>query len=151
MGVGLSTLTAIVDEMAEKVRDAVAGASLDIQVEPRMILKPITPAVDIYPSDPFRAEDVEAFADLAGGYLVNVRARVAPVDHEANQEVLLRFLDDEDPLCIHGALLEDPTLNGHASSVHLESVSGYVAFPAIDGSTTHLGCLWRMLVIPARS
>jgi hypothetical protein len=139
------------DEIADKIADALAGSDIDVQVDSRMILKPTPPTIDIYPADPFRSEDEAAFADLGGGLLFNVRARVSPSDHEAQQEVLLAFMDDEDDLCIHEAVLADPTLNGYAMSIGWENQTGYVLFPSPDGSVAHIGCIWRFNVLPARS
>ena len=139
------------DEMADTIRAVVAGADWDIQVEPRMVLNPTTPSIDIYPGDPSRDPETAAFGDIDGGHWFNVRARVSPNDHEANQEVLLAFLDDEDDLSIGAALMDDPTLNGHASGMGMESPSGFVLFPTVTGTEVHIGVLWRVLVIPARS
>jgi hypothetical protein len=150
----LSALTTIMDEIADKIADAFAGSDIDVQVDSRMVLMPTPPTVDIYPADPFRSEDEAGFAEGSedeGGLLFNVRARVSPSDHESQQEVLLAFMDDEDDLCIHAAVLADPTLNGHAMSIGWQNQTGYVLFPAPDGSVAHIGCLWRFLVVPARS
>ena len=143
------------DEIADKIADAFASVTdVDVQVDSRMLLKPTPPSIDVYPADPIRSEDVAGF-DAAngdeGGYLFNVRARVSPNDHEHQQELLLAFMDDEDDLCVHSAVMADPTLGGHAMSLAWENQSGYVLFPSPDGSVAHIGCIWRFLVVPARS
>ncbi len=143
------------DEMADQISQAVAGSSWDFQVEPRMVLNPTTPSIDIFPADPSRDDDTASFGEVAaevmGGYFLNVRARVSPTDHEANQDVLLALKDDEDDLCLVQALYDDPTIGGHASDVELVSESGFVLVPTIDGANVHIGVVWRFLVIPARS
>jgi hypothetical protein len=62
-------------------------------------------------------------------------------------------MDDESDLSIAAALLDDPTLNGHASSLDVpeDRRTGYVLFPAIDGASVYLGCQWTVVLIPARS
>lgn len=150
----MSSLTAIMDEMGDKIRAAVVAVTdVDVQVEPRMVLKASSPTIDIYPGDPSTEQEMAAFGELDGALLFNVRARVHTVDYEANQDLLLAFMDDvaPDDLSVSAALLDDPTLNGLVSSVHLSSKSGYVLFPAPDGSVSHIGCLWGFLVIPAYS
>jgi hypothetical protein len=151
----VTALAEILDEMADQIRSAMTGADWDIQVEPRMVLNPTPPAIDIYPADPSRDGDTAAFgetaADVGGGHWINVRARVAPNDHEANQEVLLALKDDEDDLCLVQAVYDDPTLGGHVADVDLASESGFVLVPTVDGSNVHIGVIWRFLVIPARS
>lgn len=151
----MSALATIMDEMADQIRSALAGADWDFQVEPRMVLSPTPPAIDIYPADPARDLDTRAHGQTSehteGGHIFNVRARVAPNDHEANQEVLLALMDDEDDLCLVQALYDDPTLGGHASDVSLLNESGFVLVPTIDGANVHIGLIWTFLVIPARS
>jgi hypothetical protein len=60
-------------------------------------------------------------------------------------------MDDEDDLCLMAALFEEPTLGGNAYSIGLESTTGFVLFPTADGSGAHIGSLWRVQVIPAKS
>jgi len=139
------------DEMAEKITTAVAANDWDVQVEPRMILNPTPPSVDIFPGDPSSGDDAAGFGDVSGEELFTVRARVAPTDHEANQDILLEFMDDLGDLSIAAAVLDDPTLNGHASGMHMVSKSGYVLEPKLDGSGFHIGCRWVFMVIRAQS
>lgn len=143
------------DEMANQIRTALTGADWDFQVEPRMVLNPTTPSIDIYPADPANDAELGSFADTyanaAEGHMLNVRARVSPTDHEANQEVLLALMDPDDDLCLVQAIYDDPTLGGFAADVNLANESGFVLVPTIDGAGVHIGVLWRFLVIPARS
>jgi hypothetical protein len=147
----LSALATIMDEMATAIRTALAGADEDYQVEGRMILNPTTPSIDVYPGDPSRGDDSAGFVDLNGEHIFTVRARVSTNDHEANQNILIDLMDDENDLCIAAALEDDPTLNGHASSVFVRQVTGYVLYPTLDGAGVHIGCQWTVEVIPARS
>jgi hypothetical protein len=152
----VSSLREILEAAGDQIRDTMAAeADWDIQVEPTMILNPTPPAIDMYPGDP--ATDTgsgafgEAYADSAEGHWINIRARVNPNDHLANQEVLLELMDPESPASLVQALYDDPTLGGHVADVNLESTSGFVLVPKIDGSAVHVGVVWRFLVIPARS
>src|SRR5688572_2096583 len=97
----LAGLIEIMDEMAAQIRDVLAPVTdVDVQVEPRMVLSPTVPSIDIYPGDPSRDTDSAAFDDLSGGYLFTVRARVGTTDDNAGQDLLLAFMDDTDALCL---------------------------------------------------
>jgi hypothetical protein len=147
----MSRMTAVMDRMAELIRDAVvATGEVDIQVEPRMILKPTTPSVDVFPGDPAKEFEAAAFGDMAGDDMYTVRARVAVNDYEANQDLLYEFMDEESDLCVPIAILNDPTLGGTAYSVDVRSFSGVVLYPSPDGTVTHIGCQWGFKVIPDR-
>ena len=141
--------------MADQIRSVTSASEWEFQVEPRMVLSPTPPSIDLYPGDPARDEDTGAMGagppDAAHGYFINVRARVAPTDHEAGQDVLLALKDDEDALCLVQALYDDPTLNGYASDVSLLSETGFTLFTDVDPSKVYLGVLWRFLVLPAYS
>lgn len=139
------------DAMADQIRTQLAGNGVDIQVEPRYVINPTPPCIDIYPADPMRDDASAGFDDIAGMHVFNVRARVAVADNVSEQDLLLEFLDDESDLCIAGALFDDPTLGGHATAIGFESISGFTLFPTVDGSGVHIGALLRVQVIPARS
>jgi hypothetical protein len=147
----MGSLTLIMDAMADKISDAMEAADETIQVQPRMMLNPTPPSIDIYPAAELRDQVTAGFADLDGGYIFTVRARVTTADNRAGQDTLLRFLDDEDELCIPMALLDDPTLNGVATSVHIVSSSGYTLYPDPGGQGALLGCQFGVLVLKAES
>jgi hypothetical protein len=152
----LSSLRGILEAAADQIRETmVAEADWDIQVEPTMILNPTPPAIDMYPADPATSPDSgsmgDTYAQMDEGYWVNVRARVAPNDNIANQEVLLELLDADSDMSLVQALYDDPTLGGVAADVNLENTTGFVLVPKVDGSAVHIGVIWRFLVIPARS
>jgi hypothetical protein len=149
--VGISTLREVMDEIASLIRAAANTGDIDVQVEPRLVGNPTTPCIDIYPGqDPAFDEPTEGFVDAQGGFRFTVRARVETNDSDANQDFLVDLMDDQTDVSIVNALLDDPTLNGHASSVHLEGVNGFALMPAPSGEP-FLGCLWRFLVLRAES
>lgn len=140
------------DEMADTIRAAVAAVTdVDVQVEPRMIMNPTPPCIDIYPGDPSTDASVAGFGDRSGGEIFTVRARVGTADTDAGQDLLLAFMDDEGELSLWDAIEDEPTLNSLASDVEVQSRSGFVAVPDADGGTVRLGCLWSVLVIKAHS
>lgn len=147
----MSSLRTITDAIADNIRDALSSADEDFQVEGFMLLNPTTPAVDVYLADPSRGSEAAGFEDVDGEHIFTVRVRVSPNDHEANQGLLYDLCDDESDLSIENALMDDPTLNGHASSIHVTAVSGHVLVPTIDGASVHLGVLWTVQVVAARS
>jgi hypothetical protein len=143
----VGSLIEIMDAMADQIADAIGAEALNVQVEPRMVVNPTPPCIDIYPADEPRDAETAGFADLDGGYVFTVRARVNTADNEAGQDLLLAFMDDEDTLCVPAALLEDPTLGGASSSVHIDSGTGYVQYAAPSGEGAYLGAQWRVKVL----
>jgi hypothetical protein len=147
----MAALTTIADEMATIIRAAVTGHGIDIEVSGRPVLNPTPPAIDIWPGDPSKGNEAAGFGDMAGEDMWTVRLRLAVNDYEANQDLLFNFMDQESDLCVPIALLDEPTLNGYATSLDVRSFSGVVQFVDVNGITTHIGCQWGFLVIPARS
>lgn len=148
----MSTLAQILDEMADTIRPIVASVTdVDVQVEPRIVLSPTPPTIDMFPSDPSNDQELAAFADDIGGELITVRVRVNTADSDAGQDLLLALMDDEDELSVVAALNDDPTLNGTASDCAFRSRTGYVIIPDPGGDAAYLGCLFQYVVIKARS
>jgi hypothetical protein len=148
----LSTLAQILDEMADIVRGTLDDVTdVDVQVEPRIVLSPTPPTIDMFPTDPSNDQLLAGFADDVGGELITVRARVNTADSDAGQDLLLALMDDEDPLSLIAALNDDPTLNGTASDCAFRGRSGYVIVPDPGGDAAYLGCLFQYVVIKARS
>lgn len=151
----MASKVAILEAMADQIRTALTGADWDFQVEPQMVLSPTPPAIDMYPGDPASAEEfasfADSFADMAAGFVFNVRARIAPTDHDAGQEVLLELSDPASDLSLVQALYDEPTLGGIAADLNLLSETGFTLFSDLDPTKAYLGMLWRFVVIPARS
>jgi hypothetical protein len=136
------------DAMADQIRGVLDDVTdVAVQVEPRWVVNPTPPCIDIYPGDPATDQDLRAFTDLMGEPLFTVRARVGLTDNVANQDLLLAFMDDTDPLSI-AAALDESNLAGLASSVDVRSMSGYVR--VVEGGD-YLGCLWQVVVTRAHS
>ena len=151
----MASKVAIAEAMADQIRDVLTGVDWDFQVEPRMVLSPTPPSIDMYPGDPATDAELASFGatveDMASGFIFNVRARISPTDHEAGQEVLLELSDPASDLSLVHALYDDPTLGGIASDLNLASESGFTLFSDLDPTKVYLGMLWRFVVIPARS
>ncbi len=148
----LGGMVDLMDEMAAQIRNAYTSVTdVDVQVEPRLVINPTPPCIDIYPGDPSRDTESAAFDDLTGGYLFTVRARVSTADSEAGQDLLLAFMDDTNDLCLVQALEDEPTLNGLADDLSVRGVTGYVLFPDLGGDGALLGCQWTVLVLAANS
>lgn len=141
----------VMEAMADQIREVVdAITDVNVQVEPKMVLLPTPPCIDIYPGDASRFQDSRAYAD-DGGYQFTVRARVTTADTSAGQDLLLAFMDDTDDLCIGLALVDDPTLNGYASSVDIRDHTGYRLFEHPSGDGAYLGFQFTAIVLPAES
>lgn len=137
------------DALADQIRGVLDDVTdVDVQVEPRWVTNPTPPTIDIYPGDPSHDPEWRAFGEILGGELITVRARVDMSDSVAGQDLLLAFMDDEDPLSISQACEEDDTLGGLAQTLDVRSRSGYVRF--IEDSS-EMGCLWGLVVVKARS
>lgn len=122
----------LLDAMATLIRSAVASVTdLDVQVEPRMVSAPTPPTVDMYPGDVSRGTDAAAFG-VRGEFLFTVRARVATNDSDAQQDLLLAFMDDLNDLSLAAALETDTTLGGLADSLDCLDPTGYVLYPYGD-------------------
>lgn len=144
----VATLAQLMDAMADQIRGVLDDVTdIVVQVEPRWVTNPTPPCIDIYPADPSTDQDLRAFTDLMGEPLFTVRARVDMADNTAAQDLLLAFMDDQDPLSI-AAALEEGDLDGRATSVDVRSRSGYVR--VVEGGD-YLGCLWQVVVTRAKS
>lgn len=148
----MATLAAILDEMADTIRNVLDNTTdVQVQVESRMVLNPTPPTIDIYPTDPSSDPDLDAMGEYLGGELITVRARVTTADNEAGQDLLLAFMDDEDPLSLMAALNDDLTLNGLADTLDVRYRSGYALFPSAQGDGVYLGFVLNVVVVKARS
>lgn len=143
----VASLPQIMEQMADQISNAFAAEIDELQVRDRLVGRPTPPTIDIFPADVPRDPETAAMGDLAGGYFITVRARVATSDDEAQQDLLLSFMDDQDDLCLAAALLDEPTLNGYASDTHLSQMTGFL----LDPSTGLIGVNWTFLVIPGAS
>jgi hypothetical protein len=143
----------VMDEMADQIRTAlVAVTDVDVQVEPRMVLNPTPPCIDIYPGDPPRDRDSAAFHPGDDeGYFITVRARVSTADNFAGQDLLLAFVDPTNDLSIGQALYDDTSLNGYANDLDIVAQTGYSLFPDPGGEGALLGCQWTVRVLPVTS
>jgi hypothetical protein len=137
------------DALATQIRDELDDVTdVAVQVEPRWVSNPTAPSIDMYPTDPSDDEDLRAFGEFLGGELVTIRARVDMGDTVAAQDLLLALMDDEDPLSLAAAVMSDPTLGGLTSAIDIRSRSGYVR--SLE-SGDHMGCLWNLVIVKARS
>jgi hypothetical protein len=151
--VGQAGLIDVLDEMADQIRAAVVAVTdVDVQVEPRMVLNPTPPCIDVYPGDSPRDRESAAMDDGDDeGYFITVRARVSTADNFAGQDLLLAFIDPTNDLSIGQALYDEPTLNGYASDLDIVAQTGYALFPDPGGEGSLLGCQWTVRVLPVDS
>lgn len=138
------------DELANTIEAALGAAAEEIQVTGRRNLNPDGFSIDIYPADPFRTSTEAGFGELTGAVNWIVRARIAG-DRDAEQDLLLILMDEEDTLSVADALMDDQTLNGLASSVEVDGPSGYILYSEGGVDTARLGVEWRVTVLRAYS
>ena len=144
----MATLAQVLTQMANQIRDIVADVTdIAVQVEDRMVLNPTPPCIDMWPADPSEDPSFAGFGEIDGGEVFTIRARVSTADNTAGQDLLLAFMDDEDPLSIGAALFSDDTLNGWAQTLHVQARSGYVLVP----DQSNEGALWTVTVVKGDS
>lgn len=144
-----ATLGELADALAAAIQDALDSDAEEIQVLSRLNRNPDSFAIDIYPSDPFVTQEESGMGQIVGAHHWVVRARIAG-DRDAEQDLLLRLMDETDALSVAAALTDDPTLGGLTSSVEVEGPSGYTQYIG-DGDSTMLGVEWRVTVLRAYS
>lgn len=148
----MAGLQDIIEATADQIRGVLVTANqLDVQVEPRWIIAPTPLAVDVIPGTIGRDPETATFGDIAGGYFLTVRARINTPDFDSSYDILLALMDDDNDLSLAGAVADDPTLNGYASSIDLREFTGLQAYERINGEGADLGFQFTVLVIPAES
>lgn len=149
----VASLAEILDELATQIRTAMEAVDdVAVQVEPGWVPTPTPPTIDVFPGEsPSRDLESAAFGDLAGGYLLTVRARVDTGDATAAHSLLVAFCDDEDDLSVPAAIMSDPTLNGYAASMDITRFSGFLPYQDVGSEGGYVGCEWAVLVIPGWS
>jgi hypothetical protein len=148
----MAEVTEIMDALATRIETVLCGTANPLiehlQVDGRLIPSPTTPAIDIYPGDPFT--EPLGFGPGNKELFFTVRARVSTADNEGGQNLLLSMMDPNADTSLEQAILDgDRTLGGVVGAVaSVEGPSAYGIF-ADPGQTTQnlLGCLWRVRVI----
>lgn len=150
-----ASLVELIEEMADQIRVAMdaatAGTDISVQVEPLRVFTPSPPTIDIFPADEFRALDGAGFGDVYGHHRFTVRARIDTGDADASQEILVDMMDDESDYCVARALLDEPTLNGLAADLTVESFPGFRQYVDPGEGGAYLGVEWSVLVARAYS
>lgn len=147
----MSGLVDVVDALADQIKEALAGFEYGVQVQGRYVINPSPPTIDIYPGDPERGNESEAFGDIGGEYRLTVRARIGTADYDAGYDFLLALMDDDDDLSLAQAIFDDPTLNGYATTVDVREQSGLRAYEHPSGEGALLGFQLTVIVIAAHS
>lgn len=152
VGVGVSKIVEIMDELGAKLDAAYQGITPTIQVSATPLANPTGLAIDIWPGFPSTGTETQAFGDIQGELIFSVRARSHLVDFDATMELLIALMDEEDDLCIAHALSDDQTLNGMASSVDVAAPGGIIPYANLfTGSNEHFGTEWRTTVVRSHS
>lgn len=149
----MATLLEIARALADAVETVdlssltISGAEI-ASVTPFMVFNPAVPAVDVYPADP--SADDSTFGPGESLQFWTVRARVAAVDEQGNQEILLALREPTGPTSLRTAILEDTDLLSLVEGMDVDWPTGYQPYRsqigAADGAstTTFLGCEWRV-------
>jgi hypothetical protein len=140
-----TTLREIVAALADQIRDGIEAALAGVQVEPRWVVTPTPPTVDMFPADPF-LEQTAYGADSQEATFI-VRARVSPADAVAGQELLYDLLDPRRPESVAAAVVGDSTIGGTVGSSRVELPSGFRPYADAGGRGDLIGCEWRVVVV----
>ncbi len=146
----MSSLLEIREAMVDTLDTVLNGnGGFPVQVLPQRWYAPTPPAIDMWPGNAGEQRDPAAagFGDVNGALLFTVRARVAAVDNDAQQELLYTFCDEDDPHCVAAVLMDDQTLNGLASSVEVLGPNEPTIYQDIAGQTPLLGVQWRVEIL----
>lgn len=137
----------IFDALSDAIADALEGS--DIQVYPRAVTYPGGTCVDLLPGGVARSATEQAFGELSGGIIVNVRVRTSTADSDGSQNELLNLMDEEHEWSILAALEDGGDFGGLVDSLGFSDPTGFQGFPFGDGEL--IGFVQPILVLPARS
>ncbi len=137
--------------MADQIREVYAAGDLVVQVEPRFVLEPTPPTIDIYTAPSARDPETGGFGDISGAYLFTVRARIGTAAYVETYDWLEETMDDESDLSLAAALLDEATLGGLASDLDVRDPQGLRAFEHPSGDGALLGWSFTAFVLPASS
>jgi hypothetical protein len=128
-------------QLAGTANPVVAGLTVD----PHMAHNATPPYIDIYP-DPDEFAVPMGFGPGNDAYWFTVRARVDPLDHEGQQDLLDSMMDGSGTASVEQALYADPSLGGAATMRQVEGPTGYRMFGRPGEEL--IGVTWRVLLVP---
>jgi hypothetical protein len=149
VSVQVASLVEIVEALADQINAEVAAQDLAgeaLQVWPYLVLNPTPPCVDIYPADPFSEQNSYGPLDERDVWFT-VRARVAPADVDASQQLLYQLMDSRADTSVMAAILADRTLGGRISDLSPAGPTGIIVYTPIQNEGYLVGCEWRTRVI----
>jgi hypothetical protein len=140
-------MTALSDQIRSELCGTATPLIEQLQTYPLLTFNPTPPSVDIYPAEVF--QEGLAFGKGNNTIFLTVRARVAPADQEAGQELLLSMMDPQATTSLAQAVLSDRTLGAKVERVDVDGPTNYGIFvdPGAQGEAL-LGCTWRVRVTP---
>lgn len=149
----MATIAQVMTAVANQLRDELQPQTdIALHIEDRAFLAAETPAIDMLVTSPTGLEaGLQGYGDLTVAIPLTLRVRVSTADLITGEELLLAFMDDEDPLSIIAALDSDHTLGGWAQDVIWDETtfpwSGYTDFPDINGDGILLGATCQIVVL----
>jgi len=154
----VSGLAEIKVALADALRETYEGlANADgevaIQIEPRYVIDPSPPTIDVYPGrSPSRDLEVAGMSDGTdfGAYMLTVRARVLTADQDAGQDLLDEFADDASELSLPVAIEGSYPLDDRIASIDVVDFSGLQVYQE-NGIDKWLGMEYIVRIIPALS
>ena len=139
----IPSLREVMDALRDQIETAVNVGTVDVQVYARIPSNPTLPAIDIFPGDPASDPESAGFGDIQGGDVLTVRARVDSNDMEANQDLLIDFMDPFSSVSVAAAIVDDPDLGGLAR-LDITANTGMRPYLGNDGTTIAFGAEWTV-------
>lgn len=142
----------MLDELADNIRDAIAGIDFEMQVEPWLVLSPAAISLDMFPASTPTMAESQGYGEVEPiGKWFTVRLRTNTPDQDGTRDVILSLMDVEDEHSVEVAIEGDQTLGGLASQVIVTDRTGLQPYPSLDGIGGFLGCEWTVLVMSVPS
>src|SRR6185369_11615038 len=135
----MSTIADVMDALAEQLESELQPQTdIKLNIQPRAFLAAETPRIDMIVTSSTALEAGKmGYGELADVIPITIRVVVSIADQDAGENLLLAFMDDEDPLSIIKAIDSDHTLGGTAEDVSWDQESfpwlGYTDFTDING------------------
>ena len=122
-----------------------------VQVEPKYLVTPTPPTVDIYPGrSPSRDLETAGYGDEFGAYVLTVRFRMLTADYDAGHELMYLLSDDTSDYSLAAGVEAAYPLGGLAASIDVQDFSGMTVYPEGDVDKW-IGFELAVRIIPAFS
>jgi len=148
----LEIANALADYLREGYAELEETEGIAFQVEPKYLVNPSPPTIDIYPGrSPARALEAGGMGGAEfGGYVLTVRFRMLTADYDAGHELLYLVADDESDYSLAVGIESSYPLDGRVASIVVLDFSGLTIYPEGEFEKW-IGFEHSVTIIPALS